>query len=120
MTPGNGTLLRLRRLTFQPSSPSTCPSSPPLGSGLLRTAQGGGEPVLCGYLSRGASSRRRRRRAATTRVSSPRPSWSRPSKSRAVSSSTTGRQRRAREKTACSFVSVAPLLSAQRLEQDTW
>ena len=57
---------------------------------------------------------------ATTRASSPSPSRSRPSRSTAVSNRTTGRQRPAREKVACSFVSTAPLLSAQRLEQGTW
>ena len=57
---------------------------------------------------------------ATTRESSPSPSRSRPSRSMAVSKRTTGRQRRAREKAACSFVSTAALLSAQRLEQGTW
>ena len=57
---------------------------------------------------------------ATTRASSPSPSRSRPSRSTAVSKRTTGRQRRAREKAACSFVSTALLLSAQRLEQGTW
>lgn len=57
---------------------------------------------------------------ATTRASSLSPSRSRPRRSKAVSNRTTGRQRRAREKVACSFVSTAPLLSAQRLEQGTW
>ena len=57
---------------------------------------------------------------ATTRASSPIPSRSRPSRSTAVSKRTTGRQHWAREKVACSFVSTAPLLSAQRLEQGTW
>ena len=57
---------------------------------------------------------------ATTRASSPSPSRSRPSRSTPVSKRTTGRQHRAREKVACSFVSTAPLLSAQRLEQGTW
>lgn len=57
---------------------------------------------------------------ATTRASSPSPSRFQPRRSTAVSKRTTGRQRRAREKVACSFVSTAPLLSAQRLEQGTW
>lgn len=57
---------------------------------------------------------------ATTRASSPSPSRSRPRRSTAVSNRTTGRQHRAREKVACSFISTAPLLSAQRLEQGTW
>ena len=78
-------------------------------------------PLSAGcYLASGSSSRRRCRSVATTRASSPSPSRSRPSRSTAVSKRTTGRQRRAREKAACSFVSTAPLLSAQRLEQGTW
>lgn len=57
---------------------------------------------------------------ATTRASSLSPSRSRPRRSTAVSRRTAGLQRRALEKTACSFVSTALLLSAQRLEQGTW
>lgn len=57
---------------------------------------------------------------ATTWASSPSPSRSRPRRSTAVSRRTAGLQRRAREKVACSFVSTALLLSAQRLEQGTW
>lgn len=72
------------------------------------------------HLLVGSSLRRRWHSVATTRGSSPSPSRSRPSRSRAVSSRTAGRQRRAREKAACSFASAAALLSAQRLEQDTW
>lgn len=57
---------------------------------------------------------------ATTRASSLSPSRSRPRRSTAVSRRTAGLQRRALEKVACSFVSTALLLSAQRLEQGTW
>lgn len=132
-----------------PATASSSPWTPPrssargclegrlMGSRCLRSHSGwGGEGKGCRewegwapapyrprarpYLVRGSSSRRRRRSVATTRASSPSPSRSRPSRSTAVSNRTTGRQRRAREKAACSFVSTAPLLSAQRLEQGTW